>query len=195
GNGATIRFLGRNSVDGGTLSLTGSGKFYLEPGSWLKPAAPPVTFTLDSAPGVFDLRGGDLYAPFNNAGELTVTAPTLVSYGFLGYCPLNNSGTLHYTATSAGAGNYSMTLGALTAIVCLPPSSFAFDFAGRPGALGRWARLQQAGQAAVIYGGVLRINFADFQPVSGDRWTILENTGGSPENTGDFAAVQFANVP
>lgn len=195
GNGTTIRFQGRTGVDGGVLSLTGSGKVYLDPGSWLRPANPPATFTIDSAPGVFELRGGDLFPPFDNAGELTVTAPTGVGYGFLGYCPLNNRGRIHFTAGSAGDNGYSMTLGPLTAIVCEAPGTLAFDIDGRPGEQAKWARLRQLGQTSVQYGGVLRVNFGDFKPVGGDRWRILENQSGSPANDGDFARVEFSNVP
>ena len=195
GNGTTIRLQGRTAVDGGTLSLTGSGKVYLEPGSWLRPAAPPATFTLDSAPGVFELRGGELFPPFDNAGELTVTAPTGVGYGFLGYSPLNNSGKIHFTAGSAGNDGFSMTLGALTAIISQPSGTLIFDIAGRPGARGKWARLRHLGQTAIKYDGVLRVNFGNFTPLSGDRWRILENQNGADENSGDFARVEFANVP
>lgn len=195
GNGTTILFQGRTAVDGGTLSLTGSGRFYLEPGSWLRPAAPPATFTLNSAPGVFELRGGELFPPFDNAGELTVSAPTRVGYAYLGYCPLNNSGRIHYAAESAGNDQYSMDLGALTAIICQPSSILVFDIAGRPDERGKWARVRQGGQTSVQYDGTLRVNFGDFKPVGGDRWKILENESGADENTGDFTGVEFSNVP
>lgn len=196
-HGAVMELGYRHYQNSGTIHVTGSGKLYLNSGSFLSPALSvsnvPNPGTLNAAPGTFELRGGTLYGPVTNAGELTVTNPTVFNRSFIGDNPVTNSGTIHCTATSAGAGN-SITLVPLVRIACTPASVLAFDIAGRPAQTGQWARLTQQGQSSVTYDGTLRINFGNLLPVSGDRWLVIDNSSGVP-NTGDFASVEFTNVP
>jgi hypothetical protein len=185
----------RNYQQGGTLNFTGSGKYYLNPGSFLSTTTPEVPRTFNSAPGVFDCRGGRLHGPFTNAGEITVSAPTIFDRSFIGDNPITNAGTIRCLATSAGGdGSWSIVLSALVRIPCTASSVLAFDIAGRPTDFANWARLLETGQTSITYDGTLRINFGDFTPVDGDRWLVIQNDGGIP-NSGDFDSVEFTNVP
>lgn len=189
-SGAVADFLYQHYVDGGTFTVTGSGKLYLSPGSALRPAVEGNPYVVNAAPGTFELRGGTLRGPLTNAGELLVTSPTLLG-------PPNssstNAGTIHCTATSAGAGN--SLFASYMSIVCSPTSVLSLDIAGRPGQTDQWARIVADGGngRAIQYGGTLRINFGNFTPASGDRWQVLSNNNNF--NFGDFANVEFTNVP
>jgi Bacterial TSP3 repeat len=131
----------------------------------------------------------------HNAGEITVSAPSIFGRSFLGDNPITNAGTIRCLATSAGGnGSYSIFLQALTRIPCTATSALAFDIAGRPADFGNWARLYQGGQTSLTYDGKLRINFGNFTPVDGDRWLVIDNQSGIA-NSGDFAGVEFTNVP
>jgi hypothetical protein len=194
-NGAEMHFNYRNYQEGGTLNFTGSGKYYLNPGAFVSTNTPEVPRTFNSAPGVFDCRGGRLDGPVTNAGEITVSAPSRFDRSFLGDNPITNAGTIHCLATSAGGnGSYSITMAALVRIPCTATSVLAFDIAGRPGDYANWARLVEGGQSSIQYNGKLRINFGNFMPVDGDRWLVIDNQSGDP-NSGDFSGVEFTNVP
>ncbi|MFN0126736.1 MAG: thrombospondin type 3 repeat-containing protein [Verrucomicrobiales bacterium] len=197
-NGAEVQFNYRNYQQGGTLSFTGSGKYYLNAGAFLSTTTPAVPRTFNSAPGVFDCRGGRLDGPVTNTGEITVSAPSSFDRSFIGDNPITNAGTIRCLATSAGGeGSYSITMHALVRLPCTPTSVFAFDIAGRPSDFGNWARLLHGGQTNITYDGKLRINFGNFTPVDGDRWLVIENKNGFPPtpNGGDFTGVEFTSVP
>ena len=195
-NGAEVHFNYRNYHDGGgTLNFTGSGKYYLNSGAFIATNTPAEARTLNSAPGVFDCHGGELDGPFTNAGEITVSAPSIFGRSFIGDNPITNAGSIHCLATSAGGnGSYSVTLQALVRVPCTASSVLSFDIAGRPTDYTQWARLLHGGQSSIEYNGTLRINFGAFTPVSGDRWLVIENYG-STANPGDFTSVEFTNVP
>lgn len=178
----------------GTLTLTGSGKVRLLPGASFYAGNATVTGTLNAAPGTFDCTGGSMHGPLNNTGEITVTAPTSWSYGFLGSNTITNSGTIHLLATSAGSGN-SLSISNLVGMVCTPASVLSFDVAGRPAQKTQWARLLFGAQNYWTIGGTLRINFGSFTPVSGDRWRVINYQSGFNPPDGAFAALEFANVP
>ena len=193
-NGAALELLHTTSINGGgTLTVTGSGKVRLQPGATLSTTTPTTPGTFDAAPGTFEFNGGAVNGPMTNAGELFIAAPTNWGYSFLGSNSVINNGTIRMTATSAATGN-SLNLTALVYLENRAAGTLAFDIAGRPGQTTQWARLIHGGQSNVTYGGKLRINFGNFTPVSGDRWLVVNNAGGIP-NGGDFAAVEFANVP
>jgi len=192
-NGAVADLLAGNFLDGGILTINGSGKVYLKPGSSFRPLIAANPGVLDAAPGVFELRGGVFCGPATNAGELTVSAPTIFNRIASVDSPVTNSGTIHLTATSAGAGS-SIDLQALVRLVCTPTSVLSFDIAGRPAQNDQWPRLiDNTTQAPVAYGGTLRVNFGDFAAAGGDRWHIIQCASGI--NTGDFSHVEFTNVP
>jgi hypothetical protein len=194
-NGAEVQFNYRNYQQGGTLNFTGSGKYYLNAGAFLSTTTPEVARTFNSAPGVFDCRGGRIHGPFTNAGEITVSAPSVFDRSFIGDNPITNAGTIRCLATSAGGdGSWSIVLNALVRIPCTGSSVLAFDIAGRPDNIANWARLRETGQTSITYDGKLRINFGNFAPAAGDRWLVIQNDSGIP-NTGDFASVEFTNVP
>jgi len=194
-NGAEVQFNYRNWHEGGPLNFTGSGKYYLNAGALLSTTTPEVPRTFNSAPGVFDCRGGRLDGPFANAGEITVSAPSTFGRSFIGDNPITNAGTIRCLATSAGGnGSYSISLQALARIPCTATSVLAFDIAGRPSDFENWARLYESGQTSITYDGKLRINFGNFAPADGDRWLVIQNDSGIP-NSGDFTGVEFTNVP
>src|SRR5262245_30964756 len=100
-NGAEFQFANRAYFDnGGTLNLTGSGKVYLNAGVLFNTETPTMPPTINSAPGVFDCRGGNFQGPFNNAGEITFSAPSRFDYANFVNNQVTNSGTIHCLATS-----------------------------------------------------------------------------------------------
>ena len=193
-SGTTLQMQDRVYITGnGTLTLTGSGKVRLLPGSAFYAGDATSTGTLNAAPGTWEFNGGTVFGPANNTGEITVTATTAWGYGFLGSNTITNSGTIHCLATSAGSTN-SLRITALVGMNCTPSSVLSFDIAGRPSQNTQWARMLFAGQNYFTAGGKLRINFGNFTPVSGDRWRVVDYQSGSNPPTGDFTP-EFTNVP